>query len=115
MSDDKRACVAAIVVTINGIRVQSLYDYNYNSVKVYSIAKSGNNIQIYDLTRNSYMAGFMPNFYDYKTSSYVQVNVNGNVFSGFDYQTSTFFNGYILGKTISIFDGQTSKSYAYGF
>lgn len=115
MSDEKRACVAAIAATLNGNFVQSLYDYGVGRYRTMNITKTGNFIQLYDFSRNSFMSGTLPNLYDYKTASFVQLNLNGNQINGFDYKTSNFFNGSIYGRMVSIYDFQTSRYYSYVF
>ena len=114
MDNDKRACVVAAIAAISGQRnISSVYDYYMGGYIMFSVSISGNSVSVYDYSRGGYMQGSKEQVFDYVTSSYISINVNGNTFSGYDYGDGNYYSGYINSGSISFYDYEHNQYYNY--
>lgn len=119
MDNIKRASLAAIISVKCGVFPNSntiiVYDYTQSKYFNYYLNDADDNhFSIYDYDRGNYIQGPLSSLFDYYTSTYMSLSLNGNSFEGYDYQTNSFITGSVNDKTISIYDYQTS-SYHYYF
>lgn len=105
MEKNKRTCVVAAIYTLVTQKcVNSVYDSNNGEYFLFSCQCSFGRISIYDYKRNNYMQGDVNQLFDYSTSSYISVQINGDSFSGYDYEKGNYFNGSINGNNIILYD-----------
>lgn len=97
---------------ITGKNISSIFDYAHSAYFNYSGSIS-TNINIYDYSRSCYLTGNQSNIFDYGTSQYVSLKLNGVQFSGYDYETGNYFNGRMNGNSISFFDYQDGSYYNF--
>lgn len=116
MNIQKHIAIAAIVAKQQGRDVRHVYDYNQSKyVLVHFNSTSGHNhINMFDYDRSSYVVGTLPTIFDYGSGTYINLNINGNRFSGFDYETGSHFNGMINGGMVNIYDFQSGRYFNYG-
>lgn len=113
MDSDKRACLAFIIGRAENGNIHSVYDFNRGRFCLYTSSGDAGNLQVLDHQRNSMLTGSLTGIFDFRTSSYMSINMNGSSFTGFDYGSSSFFSGTISGNVIMIYDGQASSYNTY--
>ena len=107
MTNEKKAAVVFIVASRLKNRVTAVYDYGRSKYCTFSDHSIGNNLNIYDQERNSFIGGNLPNAYDYASSSYINIVIRNNYFSGYDYETSKYFSGNVYDTLVSLYlDGR---------
>ncbi len=109
MKEPARARIAAIVGAVSkGQNVTSVYDYNSGNYKKVSLSIKDDCFTGYDYTTYSHFSGSMEqgnlDFYDYETSSNVQIKLINNNFEGYDYFSGKHFSGTVNGDTVSLCD-----------
>ena len=116
MRDDKRACFALIAATlINKRRYNSIFVYfSSKYINVGSSHMQTTYLSFFDYNRGGYVSGNLQSLYDYPTSSYVSIQIQGNKLIGYDYETGFYVNFIVHGNGITVFDYQTSSYYNYG-
>ena len=118
MDNVKRACMAAILAVKCGRKSNQnevvIYDYDQSRyLSFYVNNSSDNNFSMYDYERGNYIQGSLNALFDYVTSTFMSLNINGNNFEGYDYESNSFITGNVSDNTIYIFDYQTSSYYYY--
>jgi len=115
MTDEKRACIAAIAyVAISHNTSNAIYDYHRSIYVNLGIQCNGSLFNVYDYDRSGYLGGYLPNIFDYPSGYYIQLSINGRNFTGFDYETSTYYNGFVNGRSISVYDYEHNQYYLFG-
>ena len=59
------------------------------------------------------LSGYLPNLFDYSTTSYINLRKGVNTIDGFDYHTASYFNVTVNGSNVTIFDYQVAKYYMF--
>lgn len=116
MNDSKRACVAMVcgILKKKGRSYSSVYDYKRGRHCLYGVSTaSRNNVGVYDYERKGFFQGTVPNFFDYITSSYVQIREEGDGMSGYDFQSGHFFIVTFVDSIVSIYDGESASHFHY--
>ncbi|GAU08884.1 hypothetical protein [Desulfoplanes formicivorans] len=117
MKDSTRAKVAAAVgAAYKKKSVSSVYDYSTGSHKSISAKVENGTLSGFDYGSSSHFSGGSNDkldFYDYETSSHVQLKLEGSKFSGYDYHSSNHFSGNINGSFVSIYDYETGQHYNF--
>ncbi len=115
MRNDKRACFAYVAATIVNKRYfNGVYDFGMSKyISISASSLSNSYLSFFDYNRGGYISGSQFSLYDYPTSTYVSININGNTIICFDFETSSYTNFVVNGSAISAFDYQTSKYYNY--
>lgn len=113
MDSDKRACLAFIIGRAENSNIHSVYDFGRGRFCLFTSSGDAGNLQVLDHQRNSMLTGSLSGIFDFRTSSYMYVNMNGNSFTGFDYGSSTFFSGNISDNVIMLYDSQDSSYNTY--
>lgn len=115
MRNDKRACFALVAATIiNKHRYNGVYDLNMGTFA--SVSASGINdsyLSFFDYNRGGYVSGSKTNLYDFPTSSYVSITVNGCVVSCFDFESGNYVSFTVNGGSIAAYDYQIRKNFNY--
>ena len=121
MKDSLRARVAAVVGAAATKRnVDSVFNYAVSKYQNTAVQINGLSINGFDYTTNTHFSGTGNksgglDFYDYETSSHVQLTLNNQQFEGYDYHTSSHYSGSINGNSISIYDYETQQNYNFSF
>jgi hypothetical protein len=109
--------VAAVVgAASKGKRVSSIHDYATSSDRQASAKDTNGRVSGYDYSTSTHFSGGGSNnlnFYDYETSSHVQLKLNSNTFSGYDYHRGKHFSGRVSGGSISLYDYETGQYHSY--
>lgn len=116
MNDKKRACVAMAcgILKNKGRLYSSIYDFKRTRYCLFGVNQSGKNtLSIFDYDRKAFFNGTAPNFFDYATSSHVQIKEEGDFMSGYDFQSSQFFSVTFNNSVVSIFDYEYSSFFHY--
>lgn len=116
MTDGKRRCLAFIAVCIvrSSLHYRNVYDHVNKRYSFFAVTRrSDNDIMVFDYDRRNYMGGELPNIYDYHSSSFVQLAINGTEIRVFDYEHGYHLNGNVSGKSINIYDYETGRYYSY--
>lgn len=113
MDSDKRACLAFIIGRAKNSNIHSVYDFSRGRFCLFTSSGDIGNLQVLDHQRNCMLTGSLSGIFDFRNSSYMSINMNGNSFTGFDYGSSTFFSGNISGNVVTIYDGQASSFNTY--
>lgn len=119
MEDSTRARVASVLgAVVRDGKVSSVYDHSAGDHRSTTTRVENGKVQGYDYSTGSHFAGSNNSgtrldFYDYDTSSHVQLRRDGNRFSGYDYHTGSHFSGTVNGRSISLYDHQTGQHYSY--
>ena len=114
MNNGTRACIAFIAGRIISSKIAShIYDYLKSRYINISGSVTNKNVNIYDYDRGCYFSGSIPSLFDYGTSSYVELKINGNKFSGFDYNDGHYFSGSVNGNSITLYDYGESKHFSF--
>jgi hypothetical protein len=115
MKNDKRTCFAMVAATIiNKRRYNGVHDFSTGEfTSISSISTNDNYLSFFDYKRGGYVSGSKTSLYDYPTSSYVSLNINGVVVNCFDYETSSYVGFTVNNNSIVAFDYQTAKYYNY--
>ncbi len=104
--------VAATI--INKRRYNGVHDFSTGEfTSISSISTNDNYLSFFDYKRGGYVSGSKTSLYDYPTSSYVSLNINGVVVNCFDYETSSYVGFTVNNNSIVAFDYQTAKYYNY--
>ena len=118
MKDSTRARVAAAVgAAVKQKRISGVFDYQSGKHRQASADVSHGKVTGFDYDSSTHFSGGGSkklDFFDYETSSHVQLKLDGKKFSGFDYYTSSHFSGTISGNSISLYDYETGQYYNYG-
>ena len=114
MNNEKRAAVAFICGNKNRTNLATfLYDYEKKIVRLYSITKNGQTMNIYDIDKKSYLHVQDGMVYDFDSQSYIQLNFTGNNFNGYDAETQTTFMGEVINDMIRIYDYEFERFFNY--
>ena len=116
MNDAKRACVAMAcgLLKNRGRSYSTVYDYKRAKYCLFGVNQSGRNtVSVFDYDRRAFFQGTVPNFFDYATSSHVQLREEGNFMSGYDFQNSQFFSVTFNDNIVSIYDYDFSAFFHY--
>ncbi len=117
MRDSTRARVAAIVGAAEKKRgISSVYDYSSGRHRNASVEIRNGRFNGYDFSTSSHFSGGgnrSLDFFDYETSSHVQLKLDGSTFSGYDYHTGRHFSGAVAKGSISLYDYETGRYYNY--
>lgn len=97
-----------------GRSYSSVYDYKRAKFCLFGVSRTGKNtVGVFDYDRKSFFQGTAPNFFDYATSSPIQIRENGNNMSGYDYQKGQFFSVTFNDNVVSIYDYEFSALFHY--
>ena len=116
MNDLKRACVAMAcgVLKNRGHSYSSVYDYKRAKYCLFGVSQSGKNtVTVFDYDRKAFFQGSAPNYFDYATSSLIQIREEGDFMSGYDFQGNQFFSVIFNEGIISIFDNEFFAYFHY--
>lgn len=118
MDNVKRACMAAIIAVKCGNKIGLkdivIYDYDQGKYLSYYINDDNdNNISLFDYDRGNYIQGPLNAIFDYITSTYMSLSIDGTSFQGYDYQSNSYIVGNINDKTIYLYDYQTASYHYY--
>ncbi len=115
MENNKRACFALVAATlINNIEYKSVFDYQQGKrLSVSSSNISSDTPRYYDYNRKAPVSGTRQRLYDYATSSYVSIRINGNKVNCYDYETSAYINFTVNGSNVVAYDYENSSYFNY--
>jgi hypothetical protein len=109
----KRRAISYIAARlITGKNSGFVYDYAHSSYFNYSGTVSSS-VSVYDYSRSCFLTGNTNSIYDYGTSQYISLKIEGNRFNGYDYETGSFFNGTVNGNSISFYDYADGSYYNF--
>lgn len=114
-----RPRVASIVAAdYTGNEIDSIFDCDRSQYVSLSAKIENGEVDGFDYSTATYFSGNGKgtlDFFDYQSSSYVDLKKENGNYSGFDYETASYFDAKISGSTVEIFDYQTSKYYNFSF
>ncbi|UDM52016.1 hypothetical protein [Cupriavidus sp. MP-37] len=114
MNSGARACIAYIVArAISDSKASHAYDYSESKYVAFTGDVTTREVNVYDYGRRCYCSGSLPQLYDYGNRKHIDLQVNGDRFSGFDYDSRKHFEGSVSGNSVSLYDYETSKYYNY--
>jgi hypothetical protein len=115
MKSHVRAAAAAVALSHGfGRDVTSVYDYNEGGYKQIKISVTGSAVNGYDYDNSCYISGSLPSLYHYGESSYLQLTPNGTgEYKGYDYDTSSYFSVKINGNQAQIYDYGEGSYFTY--
>jgi hypothetical protein len=94
---------------VSGSTANSLYDYARSKHAMFSGNIDGQTVSIYDHERGCHFGGTLPGLYDYGRGVHVQLNINGDRFTGYDYGDTEHFSGTVNGQQVQVYDYGESK------
>lgn len=114
MTIETRRAVAYIAGRlVSGKSSSAIYDYQVGNHSSFSGSVDGNRVSVYDQSRSCHLTGAPSSLYDYGGNHHIQLNVQGQRFSGYDYGSSGHFNGRVNGKSISLYDYEHGSHFDY--
>ena len=113
MDSAKRACLALIIGRAENQGFHSVYDFGTGKICLFTCSGGVDNINVFDMQRNSVVTGSLASLFDMNTNSFTTINKNGSSFNGYDYGSSSFFSGNVNGNVVMIYDGQDSSYNTY--
>lgn len=116
MDDAKRTCVAIAcgMLKNKGRSYSSVYDYKRAKYCLFRVSLTGRNtVSVFDYDRKALFQGAAPNFFDFSTSSHVQIREEGSIMYGYDFQNSQFFSVFFNDNVVSVYDYEFSTYFHY--
>lgn len=119
MKAKQRAAVAGIIMAItNGDQIKNVYSYELATHIFLSGIVKNTLVSIYDYSRCCHITGRKRDdkqysLYDYGTSSYISLIVNGKNITGYDYGSGYYFSCSVNDGSASLYDYKTGQYYYY--
>jgi hypothetical protein len=114
LNPNTRGCVAAIAAGLCGFsKVAALYDQSASKNLNIGGSVSADKIDVYDFDRSCHVSGTLDNLFDYGNKAHINLEINGDSFSGYDYASKFHFRGTVQGGMIQLYDYETEKYYTY--
>jgi len=107
---DVRRAMAFIAAKLNGSLATSVYDYSESKHFLFSGSVGTDHVSVYDHTQNCHVTGTLPVLFHHGRRQHVDMDLDGNQFSGLDHGTGSRFEGSVSGRMVSLFDyGQNCR------
>jgi predicted dehydrogenase len=104
VSPDVRAAIAYVASKAAGkSRGATVYDFD-RSKYVHFSGRVGTTVSVYDHDAAAHITGPINNLYHHGQSAHIQLQLNGNQFSGYDFGTSNYFQGTIRQTNVQVYD-----------
>lgn len=106
MEANKRACFALVAATlVNRQQYNGVYDFHQSRhISVSASNADSSTPNFYDHNRGANVCGSSQSMYDYATSAYVSINMNGNRVDCYDYESSTNISFTVNGTNVGAYD-----------
>ena len=118
MTDNQRACIAAIVASlIHKKTVSSVYSYDLGKYVSVSVQVNDTSVSVFDYSRSCHITGNGArgnySLFDYGTSRHITFKIDEKKFNGYDYDCNSHYSGSINGNSVSIYDYNDSQYHNY--
>ncbi|WP_454711087.1 hypothetical protein [Cupriavidus nantongensis] len=114
MKTGTRVCIAYIVArAISNSNASHVYDHAQSRHIAFSGDVTTREVSVYDYERRCHCSGSLSQLYDYGNHKHIDLQINGDRFSGYDYDSRKHFEGTVSGSAVSLYDYEDRKYYNY--
>ena len=111
------AFIAGRIIT--GLDTLSIYDHLQSKSVSFEASVTPTNIKVFSNDRGCYTAGPREenvfDLYDYGAQHLIDLQIDGNKFTGYDDYTPCHFSGEVNGDEISFYDDGEKKTFTFSF